>query len=92
MTDLLLELAARHPGATQWFGRALLSVCMAIACLGLRLERVERRGHELPSLDQLLPGWVWWAVPESAFGWLVLAAAALGGVATVRLGRQLARF
>lgn len=95
MFDRLVVFGLSNPQSLRFLGRAAMSVSMAFALLGLRLEQriglAERRLHVELTLDQILPWWLPWAVPESTVGWIVLALVFAGGAYLAAVGKKIER-
>jgi hypothetical protein len=93
--DRLMSIVLSNPGATRWAARVVVSVCLALGFLGLRLDRLGGRLARfevpLPSLDQLLPWWLSPLVPESAAGWLLLIAVGLVALIAGKVARDMER-
>jgi hypothetical protein len=92
---MLFELIASYPGLARALGRFLVYASGTLALLGLRFDklfhRLEARGIARPTLETILPGWLYWAVPESAFGWFLLAVVAVGGFLLARTAKRIQR-
>jgi hypothetical protein len=95
VVDRLLGLLVRYPGAARMIGRALFALAGFAALLGLRLDRafgrIERVGAAHPSIDQILPSWLVWAVPETGAGWIGVAAVAALGAWLAYTAREVER-
>jgi hypothetical protein len=91
----LSELIATHPGIARVLGRFLVYASGALALLGLRFDRLfhrlEVRGIARPTLETVLPGWLYWAVPESALGWFLLIAVGVGGFLLAHTAKRIRR-
>lgn len=95
MLDRVIDAVVSHPGAMRLFGRLLAGACLALALVGLRLDRalgrVARRANVEITLDQILPPWLAWAVPESASGWALTVSLFVFGAMLAYWGRQMQR-
>lgn len=93
--DLLLELLISYPGTARALGRGMVVVSSGLALLALRIDKVfhrlEARGIPHPPLETTLPGWIHWAVPESAFGWILVITMLVGGVVLAMSAKQIQR-
>lgn len=95
MVDALLGFLIAHPAAARALGRGMVTASGALALLAMRLDKVfhrlEVRGVPHPSLEAILPSWVYWAVPESAFGWFVVIAVFVAGVVLALAAKRFER-
>lgn len=61
----------------------MVSVACLLALLTLRLDKVvhrlDARGVPHPTLEMILPGWIYRTVPETAFGWFSLTVLLIRG-------------
>jgi hypothetical protein len=93
MFDRLIEFGVSNPGSLRFWGRAAMSASTVLALLGLRFGRriglAERRLQVDLTLDQVLPWWLTWAVPESTAGWIVLLLVFAGGVCLAATGKKI---
>jgi hypothetical protein len=91
----MIDAALSNPGALRTVGRLLSGASLALGLLGLRLDRalgrLARRAHVELSVEQLLPSWLAWAVPESPGGWALTVALFLTGLVLAYWGRQMQR-
>ena len=100
MSEWFLGLLLAYPGTFRMLGRALFGLCGVLALLGLRLDRfgdrvgrIAARAHvEAPDVLAGLPWWFRIAVPETAAGWVGLAALAVLGVSLARVGKWASKF
>lgn len=95
MLDRVVDAFLTHPAVVRLLGRLLMGVCLGLALLGLRMDRalgrVARRANVEMTVEQILPPWLAWAVPESPGGWaLIVALFVIGGVLAY-WGRQMQR-
>lgn len=93
--DTLLGLLISYPGAARALGRVMVFLAGALALLAIRIDKVfhrlDLRGIPHPSLETITPRWLYWAVPESAFGWFLLVALFAGGIALARFAKHIER-
>ncbi len=93
MYEWFLGLVISYPRAFVVVGRLLFSSCVALAGLGMRLDRIGEkigraaaRAHvEAPDVLAGLPWWLRIAIPETASGWLGLMLLALSSDESLRL-------
>lgn len=91
----LVDLLISYPVAMRAIGRLLVGSSGALALLAMRIDKVfhrlEARGIPHPSLETVLPGWLYWAVPESALGWFVVVALFVSGIVLAIAAKQIER-
>jgi hypothetical protein len=94
---MLLDLLTSYPSQARTLGRGMVSVALLLALLTLRLDKVlhrlDARGLPHLALETILPGWIYWAVPETFPGWFTWTALLISGatlaVAAKRVERML---
>lgn len=92
---MLLDLLTSYPSEARTLGRGMVSVACLLALLTLRLDKVlhrlDVRSVPHPTLEMILPEWIYWAVPETAFGWLSLIALLVSGATLAIAARRIER-
>ena len=95
MMEHVLDLLISYPVAIRAIGRAMVGLSAALALLAMRIDKVfhrlDVRGIPHPSLETVLPSWLYWAVPESAFGWFLVIAIFVSGIVLAMAAKQIER-
>jgi len=89
--DHLVGHLLSHPGVLRFTGRLMCAAAAALALFGFRLDLLSERSGAAPTVDEVLPSWLAWAVPETVLAWLAVAMLFAAGFCVAQGARAIER-